>query len=89
MSFITNHLDQNYVPAIYAFYCVSIFAYLPSALPLHIFVQKSSSSPVTSLLTVIIDGVYELHQHLAELVVFANSKAQTFSACNARLPSAL
>ena len=70
MSFITNHLDQNYVPAIYAFYCVSIFAYLPSALPLHIFVQKSSSSPVTSLLTVIIDGVYELHQHLAELVVF-------------------
>ena len=34
------------------------------------FLKKSSSSPVTSLLTVIIDGVYELHQHLAELVVF-------------------
>ena len=49
----------------------------------YIFKKKSSSPPVTSLLTVIIDGVYELHQHLAELVVFANSKAQTFSACNA------
>ena len=86
-SFLHQHLDFAFTYHFYSFFSLHLveYRYHPKTMMSFSILYKNHHHHFTTLVAVIIDGVFETPSVFSRGA--ANSKAQTFSACNlARLP---